>query len=113
MPAPFCKLLSIDSKKKFHITKENTDCLFLYSQEQWTIKVEELKRLRIREGGERRLRTISDTYCTIEVDKNGRMTIPQKIREAAGLEGKVVLVGMFDYLEIWNFEKYEGSFGNM
>ena len=113
IPAPFCRLLSIDSKQKYHLTKEDVDSLYLYSQEQWATKVEELIRLRIREGGERRLRGIADTHYTVEVDKNGRMTIPQDLREAAGLDKKVVVVGLFDHMEIWDFEKYERSQGRM
>ncbi|MFQ6093629.1 MAG: division/cell wall cluster transcriptional repressor MraZ, partial [bacterium] len=94
LPAPFCKVLSIDSKQKFHITRENSDSLYLYTQEQWGEKVVELRNLRIRERGEERLRNIADKYHLVEVDKNGRMTIPQDLREAVGLDRRVVVVGL-------------------
>ena len=113
LPASFCKSLSIESKQPFHITKENTDCLFLYSQAQWEMRAGDLMKLEIREGGERRLRSIADKHYTIDVDKNGRFTIPQDLREVAELDKKVVVVGLFNHMEIWNVHKYERSLESM
>ena len=70
-------------------------------------------RLRNQHGGEEKFREIIDSYYPIDVDKNGRMTIPQEIRESVGLDKKVVVVGMLDHMEIWDFEKYERSLGRM
>ena len=113
LPASFCRSLSIESKQPFHITKESGECLFLYSQDQWEDKAEDLKKLMIREGGEKKLRHIADKHYTIDVDKNGRMTIPLDLREAAELDKKVVVVGLFDHMEIWDFHKYERSLERM
>jgi MraZ protein len=38
----------------------------------------------------------------LEVDRVGRILIPQFLREAAGLDGEAVLVGAGDYFEIWS-----------
>lgn len=38
----------------------------------------------------------------VEVDKVGRILIPQYLRELAQLEGDVILVGVGDYFEIWS-----------
>jgi MraZ protein len=38
----------------------------------------------------------------VEVDKAGRILIPQFLREAAGLDGEAILVGTGDYFEIWS-----------
>ena len=113
LPASFCKSLTIESKQQFHITKENADSLFLYSQDQWVRKVEELMRLKVRDGGEKRMRGIADKHYTIDVDKNGRMTVPQDLRESAGLDKKVVVVGLFDHMEIWDYHRYERSHGRI
>jgi MraZ protein len=37
----------------------------------------------------------------LEMDKSGRILIPQNLREAANLETEVVLVGQGDYFEVW------------
>ena len=113
LPAPFCKALSIQSKQQIHLTRELPDCLYLYSQEQWVKRVEELTRLNMKEGGDERLRRIADKHHTVDVDKNGRMTIPQELREAGGLGKKVMVVGLFHRMEVWDFEAYERSLGRM
>jgi MraZ protein len=38
----------------------------------------------------------------VEVDKAGRILIPQFLREVAGLDAEAVLVGVGDYFEIWS-----------
>ena len=38
-------------------------------------------------------------------DKSGRITLPEHMAKAAGIEHKVVLVGMFDRFQIWNPER--------
>ena len=40
----------------------------------------------------------------VEVDKAGRILIPQFLRSAAGLENASVIVGAGDYLEVWSPE---------
>ena len=37
-----------------------------------------------------------------EVDRAGRILIPQYLRQFAGLDGEVVIVGVGDYFEIWS-----------
>ncbi len=46
---------------------------------------------------------VEDAAC----DKHGRITIPQHLRERAGLTGNVVIVGVGDHIEVWNAEKFE------
>lgn len=38
----------------------------------------------------------------LEVDKSGRILIPQFLRQAADLDGEAVVVGVGDYFEIWS-----------
>lgn len=35
-------------------------------------------------------------------DKQGRVMVPQALLQSAGLEREVVVVGVFDHLEVWN-----------
>lgn len=42
-----------------------------------------------------------------QVDKQGRMTIPQILREHAGLSKDVVMVGVSDQAEIWDRSAWE------
>jgi len=46
---------------------------------------------------------VEDVTC----DKHGRITIPQHLREKAGLTGSIVIVGVGDHIEVWNAEEFQ------
>jgi len=43
----------------------------------------------------------------VEVDKQGRILIPGNLREFAGLQKDVVMVGVASRIEIWSRQKWE------
>jgi MraZ protein len=45
----------------------------------------------------------------VEVDRAGRILIPQFLRETVGLDGEAVIVGVGDYFEIWSPELWAGQ----
>jgi MraZ protein len=42
-----------------------------------------------------------------EVDKNGRLSIPKRLREYAEIDGDVVLIGLYDRIELWSPFRWE------
>ena len=46
-----------------------------------------------------------DTY-ELELDRQNRVLIPMKLREYARLSGKVLVMGMGEFVEIWSPEEY-------
>ncbi len=47
-------------------------------------------------------RLILSAAAEVNLDRAGRMLIPPYLREAAGLDGEVVLVGVGEFFEIWS-----------
>lgn len=47
-------------------------------------------------------RLIFSTADRVDVDRNGRILIPQFLREVAQVEGEAVVVGVGEYFEIWS-----------
>jgi MraZ protein len=43
----------------------------------------------------------------VELDKQGRIRIPDRLREAAHLESAVVLIGAVDRIELWSPEGFQ------
>ena len=41
-----------------------------------------------------------------ELDVQGRVLIPSRLREGAGMQGEVDVVGQYNYLEVWNHERF-------
>ena len=42
-------------------------------------------------------------------DRQGRILVPAYLREFAGIDGSVVVAGMFDFIEIWSVENWENK----
>lgn len=42
-------------------------------------------------------------------DRQGRIIIPQHLRDFAGLDGEVVITGNLDYIELWNAETWQNE----
>jgi MraZ protein len=45
----------------------------------------------------------------LEWDKQGRVLIPEKMRQRTALQKEVTLVGVRDHLEIWNRPEWEAE----
>lgn len=41
-----------------------------------------------------------------EFDSQGRVLIPSRLREAAGMSGEVDVLGNYDFLDVWNHERF-------
>jgi MraZ protein len=41
-----------------------------------------------------------------ELDSQGRVLIPLRLREAATMSGDVDVLGQYNYLEVWNHDRF-------
>jgi MraZ protein len=48
----------------------------------------------------------------VEIDKLGRISVPQSLREFAGLSRDCVVLGQLEYMEIWNIDRYRSYRGS-
>lgn len=42
----------------------------------------------------------------VSPDANGRVNLPASLREFAGINGDLILAGMYDYIELWSVEQW-------
>ena len=88
----------------FHVTIGLDHCLSIYSDENWNVLVEKIHEMPYNKA--RGLRVLSANAVDCEPDAQGRILIPAKLREYAGLQQEVVVIGSFDRAEIWNAERW-------
>lgn len=104
-----------DLGEEFVVTLGLDGCLFLYPDSEWREFVEQLKHL----PGNRQARQLQRYFLagatTCEIDKQGRILIPAKLREHAKLEKDVVFVGVLGKIEIWSKELWDANddYGDM
>lgn len=94
--------------EKFIVTKGLDNCLFAYSQSEWIELETKLKALPFTDKDVRafvRFFFAGATEC--ESDKQGRILIPQNLREYAELSKDVYIIGVSTRVEIWDKEKWE------
>ena len=93
----------------FVVTKGLDGCLFVYDNEEWGIFEEKLKSLPITNKEARQfVRFFLAGAAEVEVDKQGRILVPNVLREFAELNKDVVLIGAASRIEIWSKERFEG-----
>jgi MraZ protein len=88
-------------------------CIELYAPEAFQAEVE--RRL---SGDDESTRTLSARRTRrgflaeafpVDLDRQGRILIPQAVRTAAALDGRAVIVGCGDHLELWDQPRWEAE----
>ena len=112
IPSKFREILG----DAFVVTKGLDGCLFVYDNEEWKRFEEKLRSLPITNKEARQfVRFFLAGATEAEVDKQGRILIPNVLREFAEITKDVVLVGVGSRIEIWSRERFEetASFEDM
>ncbi len=92
----------------FIVTKGLDNCLFAYSKEEWKTFEEKLKNLPLTNINARNfIRFFFSGATECEIDKQGRINIPQNLREYASLSKDVYIIGVSTRVEIWDKEKWD------
>lgn len=94
----------------FVVTKGLDGCLFVYPNEEWTKIEEKFRNIPLTTKDARKFsRFFFAGAASCEVDKQGRILLPQVLREFADLQKDVVLVGVLSRIEIWSKERWEAT----
>ena len=106
VPAKFREALG----DEFVVTKGLDNCLFVYPNDEWKKFEEKLLALPlVNKDARKTTRFFLAGAATVEVDKQGRILLPSVLREFAGLEKDVVLVGVANRIEIWSKARWDAS----
>lgn len=90
----------------FVITKGLSGCIFAYSHEDFEKLAKKLSEMPMSKALAVQ-RFFMASSVNVEADKQGRILIPQALREYAGLEKEVVVAGVSDRAEIWDKAKWD------
>jgi MraZ protein len=84
------------------ISKGMGTCLSVYTMQRWEEKSAELVEGKTSEELRDFERRIYPSATEIELDGQGRLIIPAKLRAHARLENEVTVAGVRDHFEIWD-----------
>jgi len=103
LPAKFRKRF----RKKAVVTRGLDNCLFVYPLDEWEKIAERLGTMPIGEKATRSfVRLMLAGAADVEIDSQGRILIPDYLKQFADLKKKVVIAGLFNRLEVWAEDKW-------
>lgn len=108
VPSRFRDVIKAGGGEGVILTTSMTDALSAYSYDEWS-KVES-RIMASRSPNISALRRFflgnsQDCSC----DKQGRILIPKNLREYAGIEKEIILVGLVDHFEVWSLERWDAE----
>lgn len=111
MPAKFREELG----ENFLVTKGIGKCLFVFSLEEWKTFADKLKQIPMTDTSSQSfIRMLFASACECGPDKQGRILLPQRLRDFAEMEKEAVAIGVGSRAELWsaeNWAKYnEGAY---
>jgi len=104
MPAKFRDGLG----QRFIVTKGLDKCLLVYTEDDWEALHEKVTQLPMTDESVRRfVRFLFGGAAECECDAQGRVNIPQNLRDHAGIEKEGVSIGVSNRIEMWSREGWD------
>jgi len=90
------------------ITRGLDHCLFVFDCKEWEILAQKLIALPLAQANSRAFTRLMLAGATdVELDKQGRILIPDYLREYAGLKKQTIVAGLYNRIEIWDSEAWK------
>lgn len=103
------RLRSVLTDNTIMITQGLDGCLWLYTPDEWRNFSSKLMdhASPFNKNSRLVLRHLIAPAQELEFDKSGRLSIPQSLRDHAGLSKDCVIMGVNKYIELWDARRYE------
>ncbi len=103
IPAKFREALKNNFVEKFFITRGLDSCLFIFTEEEWKKQEQKFKSLSFTKPEARKFnRLFFSGASEIICDGQGRILIPQYLKEYAQIQKDIVIIGVSNRIEIWS-----------
>lgn len=97
--------LRLELGETFYLAMGVDACLAIYPQSTWDRFTEKFASLPMSQSKSMRLLFANAVKC--ELDSQGRIVVPQKLRNYARLDKDVVIIGVNDRAEIWAADAWD------
>ena len=105
VPTAYRDLVARESGNRLVLTYNpfEAGCLWLYAEKEWErVRDEVMAKPNIHHVVRTLQQKLVGSSAHLELDGNGRISIPPSHRSAVGIEKKAVLLGMGDKFELWS-----------
>lgn len=113
IPSKFRDVLKEHFVERFFITRGLDSCLFLFIEDEWKAQEAKFKSLSFTKAETRKFnRLYFSGACEAVCDKQGRILVPQYLKDYADIKTDVMLIGVSNRVEIWAREKWREYYHN-
>jgi transcriptional regulator MraZ len=102
-----------DQTKSVMFVRGQTECLWLYALQDWEQKLARARETLDDDQSRLFMHFIVSETTTSELDRSGRICVPRRLRELSGIEDEIVVIGMYDRLEVWSLEEWNSYLARM
>lgn len=111
IPARYRQSLADECQSQLVITMGYESCLEIYPAPEFARIASAIEAMDNREHAELLKRAFVGRAVETEIDKQGRVGLPQILRRLARLDNSVVLVGQINRFELWAEDKWNEMYG--
>jgi MraZ protein len=98
-----------DQIKSVMFMRGQTECPWLYSLQDWEHKLARARETLDDDKSRLFMHFIVSETTASEIDRSGRICVPRRLRELAGIDDEIIVISMYDRLEIWSLEEWNSS----
>jgi MraZ protein len=107
IPNAFRSLIEAEHGAELFVTSLTGDEVRIYPMPVWTALEERLAQMPSTHPARLRfLDRVNYFGQMAEIDAQGRVVIPSRLRESAGMAGEVDVLGQYDRLDVWNHDRF-------
>jgi MraZ protein len=113
LPSRFREAAKANFVEKFFATRGLDKCLFMFAEEEWRSQEQKFKAISFTKQESRVFnRLYFSGAVEILPDRQGRILLPQYLKDFAEIKKDVIVVGVSNRIEIWAKEKWTEFYGN-
>jgi MraZ protein len=107
VPNVFRSLLESKYGRELFLTSLSGESVLLYPMPVWIDKEEKLSQMPSAHPSRQRFLDRVNFFGQVaELDTQGRVLVPVRLRETATMSGDVDVLGQYNYLEVWNHDRF-------
>ncbi len=111
IPARFRDAVEESCIEKFYITRGLDECLFMFADSEWKLQENKFKTMSFTKREVRKFRRLFFSGASEAVpDKQWRILVPDYLKQYAGLNKDIMIIGVSNRIEIWAKDKWKNFY---
>ena len=108
IPSKFREVFKENYVERFFVTRGLDTCLFVFAEDEWKKQEAKFRTLSFTSAEARQFnRLYFSGACEVTCDKQGRIIVPDYLKEFAKIKREVMVIGVSNRMEIWAKENWE------